>query len=216
MIAKGIKKAKSRKAHAIDLLNFVQVKLVQGKGSLPILTEVRLINDFNKFKQTYSGLMFTQQVCELIKFFAEEGQEDPGIYQNIWNLLENALPEKYPLLLATLILRLLYNSGNLPKLNEDVITAENLPADSLRLSANPIGYTAEPAAASSQEPISDRLYKVQRFIINQDYRLVQSIQLTQLEEMQLYNLHLNWLQNTLERELRTAPMFIQAIGNSSE
>ncbi len=184
---------------------------MEGKGSLPVLTEIRLLDDLSKYKQEYTGLMFTQLVCELIKFFAEEGQEDPGIYNNVWKILEVAQPQRYSLLAATIILRLLYNSGNLPKLNEDVYTSLELEPGAMRLSANPIGYTSQTSAALTSEPVPDRLYKVQRFIINQDYRYVQSIQLSPAEDIQLFNLHVAWLQNTLERELRTATMFTQSI-----
>jgi DNA repair protein RecO (recombination protein O) len=61
-MAKGIKKTNSRKAHAIDLLNQVSVKLIKGKGELGIITEAKLTRDCTQFKADYSGLMFLQAV----------------------------------------------------------------------------------------------------------------------------------------------------------
>jgi DNA repair protein RecO len=80
LIAKGVKKGTSRKAHAIDLLNYVQVK-VSGKGDMPLITDIKLIDKFEGFKSSYKGLIFVQLICEVLHIFILEKQEEVGYFK---------------------------------------------------------------------------------------------------------------------------------------
>jgi DNA repair protein RecO len=215
IVAKGIKKERSRKAHAIDMLNLVSAKLTAPADTngpqLAMLLEVQLIEDFSQFKRDYPGLIFAQLVCELVGFFAEEGQEDKGIYANVVHLLQAAKGERYALLAATLILRLLNNSGILPELGIDAATGEKIPTESTRYLVQPVGYTANRAGAYGDEVISDRIYKSQQFILKGDFTRVQQLALSAEEEVAMFDLHVRWLQESLEKELKTAALFRESL-----
>ncbi len=207
--APGVKRSTSRKAHAIDLLNTVSVKLAHGQG-LDTITEVQLLSSHQQFKQDYPGLMFVELVCELVSLFLQEGQDEPGYYRNLANLLEVKAPHKLSLLAAAVILRFLHINGTLPKLSEDVYGGEELSNAELRFPTAEIGYTSRQEMAIG-DAVSDRIYKTQRFILQYDFSAINRIDLSSAEQRQLLDLHLTWLELATDRQLKSAEMFKQAL-----
>jgi DNA repair protein RecO len=205
----GVKRSTSRKAHAIDLLNAVSLKLTSGKN-LDTVTEAHLVNSHPSFKQDYAGLLFTQLVCEILSIFLQEEQEEPAYYRNLSNLLEVNVPHKYLTLISGLILRLLHINGVLPKLSEDVLSGEEIEAGIQRYPTDDIGYTSRSEVARG-ESVSDRLYKTQRFMLLYDFSQINRINLTPEEQLQLFDLHLKWLELAVDHEIKSAAMFRQAM-----
>lgn len=206
MVAKGVKKPKSRKAHAIDLLNKVEVKLSHGTG-LALITEIKLLGNSRQFKSSYSGLLFVQLICEIIQEFAQEEHDEAGLYNNLDNLLSVTEPTKLALLAAALILRYLATSGNLPKLDQDIYTGSDIIEGVERYPALEIGYTAT-QRSQVMEAVPDRLYKVQKFILRSDFTQIQQIGLSEAEQIQLLRLHAYWLELMTGKQLKTLEMFL--------
>jgi len=205
VIAKGVKKSTSRKAHAVDLMNLVQVKTT-GRSNMPLVTDIKLLDKYERFKKTYKGLLFAQLVCEILHFFVQEEQEEVGYYRNVVNML-SAKAEKLDLLAAGLIIRFLYLSGNLPKLNEDIHDGSDiLPTDD-RFPNLEIGYTRDSNLATAPA-ISDRIFKAQRFILKNDFVTIQRLDLSDEEQKQMLSLHIDWLQKVTEREIKSYLLFM--------
>lgn len=206
-IAHGVRKVSSRKAYAVDLCNQVRVKLNTG-FNLPTVSEIKLTNNYPSFKKDGVGLMFVQFICELSDVFSQPEHPEPGLYNNIINLLSVYNPKKFGLLAAALVLRYLNLSGNLPRLDDDILLSGTMETNTTRYTTEAIGYTSN---SQSGELISSRIYKVQKFILRSDFTSIHKLDITQSEELQLLNLHLQWLEISLGVKLRTSGMFIQSI-----
>lgn len=207
LAAKGVRRATSRKAHAIDLLNKVQVKTTSNQ-ELPTITEAKLISQHQQFKTNYSLISFTQFICEVIDLFVQEQEEEKGYYRNLDNLLQLQKPTKLLLLASSLMLRFLYISGHLPKLDQDVTTGEKLNQDMILSTPSP-GFTSNPNAGLNQ--ISSRIVKVQKFILQSDFAEIEKLSLSAEDQMQLFNLHLQWIEFSLQVKLKSTEIFLTAL-----
>lgn len=200
--AAGLKKSSSRKAHAIDLLNQVQLKLVEGKSGMPLITEAKLLNGNDKLKNALPGLMFIQACCELMDLFTQEEFPESGYYLNLQNLLSMPDEKQLPLLLAALQLRALYLSGDLPKLNEDNLTGAQIEPGEKRYLNSTIGYSKQ-----GEDAVSDRVFKTQRFILQRDFATIQAVSLDLQEQLRILSIHTNWLRILLDKKLPATQMF---------
>lgn len=209
MVAKGVGKPNSRKAYSIDLLNQVKLKLATGLG-LPLATEVKLVRTPDVFKQSYAGFMLVNLVCEIVDVFVQEEHDEPGYYLNLDNLLQIRSDERLTLLAAAFLLRFLYISGNVPRLNEDIYGGMTLNETDPRYLTPDIGYTSQPAFAQGDN-VSDRIVKAQRFILNHDFATIQKLALTPAEQLQLLTIHVNWLEVAFGKQLKSLSMFLEAV-----
>lgn len=207
LAAKGVRRATSRKAHAIDVLNKVNVKTT-GNSELATITEAKLINQHAQFKSGYELITFTQLICEIVDIFVQEFEEEKGYYRNLDNLLQLAHPTKLLLLSASLMLRYLYVSGHLPKLDQDVSTGDKLSEDMILSTPSP-GYTSNANVGINQ--ISSRVVKVQKFILQSDFAEIEKLNLSQEEQLQLFNLHLQWIEFSLQVKLKSTEIFLSAL-----
>lgn len=207
LAAKGVRRATSRKAHAIDLLNKVNVKTT-GSGELPTITEAKLINQHAQFKSNYEFITFTQFICEVVDIFVQELEEEKGYYRNLDNLLQISNPTKPLLLASSLMLRYLHISGHLPRLDQDVTTGEKLNQDMILSTPSP-GFTSNPNAGYNQ--ISSRIVKVQKFILQSDFAEIEKLTLSAEEQLQLFSLHLQWIEFSLQVKLKSTEIFLTAL-----
>lgn len=205
--AKGVRKATSRKAHAVDLLNTVEVKYSQ-LGEIGIISEIKLIDQHRQFKQNLQGLLFVESVCELLSIFVQEEVHEPGYFRNLENLLSITQPKRYKLLFAALLLRFLVISGNIPALDIDVVTEDKLDLDKAYRSSGP-GYTNN-QEESSKEQVSSRLIKSQLFILQSAFAAIDQLALSNEEQLELLQLHVSWLNTSTHTELRSLPMLIES------
>ena len=94
-----------------------------------------------------------------------------------------------------------------------MLTGEKIAPEQGRIAHENIGYTIAPQGPETEGAISDRIFKTQRFMIRGDFTQVEKINLTPAEDRQLLELHIRWLQNATERELKSAKLTMQALGN---
>jgi DNA repair protein RecO len=215
VVAQGVKKATSRKAHAIDLLNKIQIKLTRSKGSLESISEVRLLNAHRQFKTDYAGLIFCQAICEVVGIFVQEQADESAYFRNLTNLLEVKNSSRLGLLLAGFILRYLNISGDLPRLNEDVFDNNEIEQSTLRYPTSTIGYTTE-ARLATGEAVSDRILKTQRFILNYDFSSLQQLKLEKNEEEFLLDLHIGWLRALTNNQLPACTLLSQTLKTNAK
>lgn len=86
-IAKGVRRSLSRKGGNLNLFNLVSLFLAEGKN-LDIITEVELINSFERLRNDLKHLSSAFYLCELIEEFTRENQASAGIYSLLKEGLE--------------------------------------------------------------------------------------------------------------------------------
>jgi DNA repair protein RecO len=205
--AKGTRKQNSRKAHALDLLNLVTLK-VSSKTELAFVNEVKLMSSQRSRLSSLHGLMTIQMVCELLEQFSYN-EDQPQLF--IW--LENLIPvindQDNLLLVSNLAIRLLALQGMLPQLKEDALTGQEILSDSRQITPETIGYIN--SQVLDQNPVSDRLVKCQLFMLRNPFGEVIKLGLSRTEQLQLLDMHLNWVEQYSERRLKSRQVFLQSL-----
>jgi recombinational DNA repair protein (RecF pathway) len=110
------------------------------------------------------------------------------------------------MLISAVILKLLQTSGALPDLNRDVYDEELIQAGEGRYLSPEIGYTKRGSTA-----VSDRLYKVQQFMIANPLVDSMRINLSEAEQKQLLIINTNWLVYHLESDIKSLQLFLQSL-----
>lgn len=209
--AKGVKKNNSRKASSIDLANYISFKVVEGY-KLPLMTEVKLIEEFGHWKKDYSHLITLQFFCEIIDKFCMEGIEDKGLFEEFKTIL-NYKGERIVFAAAVFLLKILYVSGNLPKLNECVITGEKIEPEKIYFSDEHIGYITEDCLQNgnlSADKIPARIAKTQKFITENNFDKAMTITLDPKEERKMLLIEIRWVELMLDLSLKSKDMFLKA------
>ncbi len=119
VLAKGVRKIKSKRSGSLDLLNQVKFSY-DSKYAIPVLTEVSLVSSFEKIKKDLNKIKSAYIVLELIdKFLQEEDANDVA-----YNLLNGALKtlcdvseENSELMLCYFELKLMDCLGFTPDIN---------------------------------------------------------------------------------------------------
>lgn len=207
LLAKGAKKQNSRKSHTIDLGNKVKVKTVEGYA-VPIISEIKLINENQIWKKDLKNLIALQFICEIIDKFAIEENNDPRIYKVLEGVLELDEINNLELLISIYLLQILLVSGLLPKLNECVETGNELNSENAYLKTGLVGYTSLENNASKASP---RLFKTQRFIEKSGLYSSLRLDLDRTESLKLLKLHIDWLETTIEKELKSKRMLLETL-----
>lgn len=189
--APGTKKPRSRKAHAVDVGNLLQINLLQTKG-MPMLSDVKLIERFDRIKRDYIGLVLVQFCCELCSTIAQEDVNEPGLFNNLLNLLQSENLSRPALLAAALVLRVLAVSGHLPAIDHDLETGLELDLELPVWRMRDIGYTQQ-LPLNDQNAVPARLLKTQKFILSHSFNHINQITLELEEQLELLNQHLQWL-----------------------
>ncbi len=212
LLAKGIKKPGSKKAHSIDIGNHIQAKVVEGYN-IPLLTEVNLLNEFSKWKQDYQRMIFLQFFCEVIDKFAYEENHHEELFDLFFNVL-NSKSEKTLLLASTFLIKLLNITGHLPPLNQCVVTSKALSAEEVYYLVDHVGYVSDEVISRigiNADKVSERVVKTQKFLIEQSFNNAVKVQLTAEEEKRMFLIELNWVENVLDQKLKSKAMVLNTI-----
>ncbi len=207
LLAKGAKKQKSRKSHSIDLGNHVKVKIVEGYN-VPIISEIKLVSENNIWKSDLTCLIGLQTLCEIIDKFAIEENNDPRIYKIFEGVLGLEEINNLELTLSIFILQILLVSGHLPKLNECIETGIAISSETALYKPGVVGYTSLENNATKVDP---RLFKTQRFIEKSGLYSSLRIGLNHEESLKLLKLHMDWLETTIEKELKSKRILFETL-----
>jgi DNA repair protein RecO (recombination protein O) len=79
LIAKGIRRVKSRKVGSLELFNLVEVLVARGEN-LGIITEVGVLENFNQWRRDLIKVAAAYYFCELIDRLTAEEQINPKIF----------------------------------------------------------------------------------------------------------------------------------------
>lgn len=207
ILVKGVKKSTSRKAHAIDLLNLVEVKAAAGV-QVPVADDVKLQNNFSIIKKNYKGLCFVQSVCELFAMQAQEGVEDVAIFDLLNSSLPVVTPDNLDLMLAYIYLRMIKLSGNLPELSIDVVIGDQIDSSKNIYWQIPVGFTNDPSEQDLLVPST--IYKSLRFLEICSGPQAAQLSLTLAQQKQILRIVFSWAQQIYERALPAGGMAVSA------
>ncbi|MFS8130573.1 MAG: DNA repair protein RecO [Candidatus Dojkabacteria bacterium] len=204
-IAKSVKKAGSRKAHALEIGNLVTLKALP--GNLASITEMSLVKEFNDWKKDFKGMVLLQLLCEVMDDFCYEENKDVELYEILYNTLEYG-SEKQLFAASAFLLELLDHSGVLPELDKCLVTEDSLSSDNIYNVPGEVGYVKDSVVKennlyTNSEKIDPRIYKTQRFILGTSLKEGLKIKLSGEEESKLFILHLNWLENLMSVKIKS-------------
>ena len=204
-IAKSVKKAGSRKAHALEFGNLVIVKGLP--GNLITLTEVSIIKDFKAWKTDFKSMALLQLLCEVIDDFCYEENKDEELYEILYNTLEYA-GDKQVFGTAIFLIKLLNHSGILPELDKCMVTSDELSSENVYSMPGEVGYVSDGTADknnyySNSTKVDPRIYKTQRFILESGFKEAFRIKLSNEEDVILLKQHLNWLENLMSVKIKS-------------
>jgi DNA repair protein RecO (recombination protein O) len=107
VLAKGVRKISSRRSSHIELLNLVRFNSIKTSKNF-IMTEVELVNSFEKRKNTLKQCEIAFLVCELIDSLCPFGQVNQELFFRVHEFLSSgAIEDKDLLVFETSILNIL-------------------------------------------------------------------------------------------------------------
>ena len=86
VMARGVRKEKSRLAGGIELFAICDVVIGEGKGELGVLTSARLVQFYGKIMQNYDRMQFAYMVIKLVTK-ASEMVDEPDWYDILGEVL---------------------------------------------------------------------------------------------------------------------------------
>ncbi len=89
VVAKGIRKLKSKRAGSLELFNLVKAQIIPSKGQIDTLAEVQSLNTFRAFRKHLGRVTLAYQICEAIDKLTPDRQPHPQVF----NILVTALSQ---------------------------------------------------------------------------------------------------------------------------
>lgn len=87
LVAKGIRRPKSRKRGHVEVFNKVKFQAVTGRG-LDLITEAEVIEDFKQIRSSLKKVSLAYYLMEVIGRITHEGEENHEVYNLLLNSLE--------------------------------------------------------------------------------------------------------------------------------
>lgn len=79
VLAKGVRKIKSRRGAAIELVNLIKFQAVKTRKNF-ILTEVETVSSFDHIKQDFASVQLVFLVCELLNALCPLGEVNSQVF----------------------------------------------------------------------------------------------------------------------------------------
>lgn len=93
LLAKGVRKTKSRKGGNLELFNWVKIYVAKGRN-LDLITEVELINPFKRWRKNLSRVATAYHFCELVDKLTAEEAKNREVFELLVDSLERLGTEK--------------------------------------------------------------------------------------------------------------------------
>ena len=206
VVAKGVRRPKSKLSGHLELLTHSQVTLARGHN-LDIITGGQTITGFLPLKTDLWLTSYGLYVIELVNQFTADHVEDENLFRLLLDTLQRLCQTNNPeLLLRYFEIHLLEASGYRPQLQECVTCHQPLEPITNSFCAS-IGGTLCPVCSVNQpfaRPISVNALKVLRFIQGNDFNAVGRLKIDAVLSRELEDITRGYLKYLMERELRSA------------
>lgn len=110
VLAKGVRRIKSRRAGNVELLNRAVMYLHQSKG-MPILTEAQTLASFQKIKEDLTLSTYAYHLIELVDKLTAENQENRILYEHLVEVLKRLERKPRQILIRAFEAKILSNLG---------------------------------------------------------------------------------------------------------
>lgn len=125
LIAKGVRRTKSKKRGHLEIFNHIKFSAVRTKG-LDIMVEVDLINSFPKIRKNLKKISVGYYFCEVVGKSIKEGEKHQGFFDFLINYFSSLEKEdNLKLLRAQFIKDLLVSLGYWPK-EKDIVNPDKI------------------------------------------------------------------------------------------
>lgn len=125
LVAKGIRKPKSRKRGHLEIFSLIKFQGIRGKN-LDIITEVEVINDYKSIRQNLKKITLAYYFCEVVIKITNEGESNLGMFNLISGSIKRlSLENNFKLQRLNFIHNLLVLTGFHPA-NEKMINHDKV------------------------------------------------------------------------------------------
>ena len=215
VVAKGIRKPRSRKAGHLEL--FTRTKLLVAVGhDLDIITQAELVEAYRPLREDLLRSATAAYMVELLDRFTPDDQENPEIYELLTHGLEWAATARDLGLAARAYeLHLLSAAGFQPQLHRCVICNQALvPEDQFfsphqggvvcaACGAEPLDPAADPHLRGGWLPLSLNALKLLRFTQSNPYPKVAALTITAHTQAEAEAVMARYITVLLERRLKS-------------
>jgi DNA repair protein RecO (recombination protein O) len=123
LIAKGVRRPKSRKRGHIEVFNKITFQATSGRG-IDIMTEAEVIEDFKKIRKNLSRVSLAYYFCEVIGKITHDGESNIEVYNLVVDSLEKLKEtKKLKSLRLDFVFKLLTSLGYWPR-NKPLLNAD--------------------------------------------------------------------------------------------
>jgi DNA repair protein RecO (recombination protein O) len=212
VLARGIRRATSRKVGHLGLFYRAQLMIARGRN-LDIITQAESLEEFEGIRGDLLRFTYACYVAELVDRFAQEEEESVELYELLTHRLRWLAVEDDPRLWTRYFeLRLLAYTGYQPQLFScvachrriDAVTNYFVPGQGGMLC--PECARDEPTARA----VSVSAQKVLRYLQTHDAATVRTLRITEVTHAEMETLLQAYLEYVLERELKS-PVFLRRL-----
>ncbi len=209
-IAKGVRRARSRKAGHLEPFTHVNLLLAKGRD-LPIITQADTLEAFQPLKDDLLLTTYAAYMVELLDRFTVEGEENAALFRLLHDSLKRLAQAEPPgIVLRFYELRLLDLVGYRPQLFQCIRCHAEIQAQDQFFSYAEGGVLCPECGrkTSAALPVSMQALKYLRHFQRSDYAEARRARLSGSVNAEIETLLINYFNYLLERRLNT-PSFIQ-------
>lgn len=202
-LAKGIKSAKSKKASALELGNLLTINVVEGYA-VPILTDVKIDQEFLWWKKDLASLFSLQLLLEIYQAVCYEDNDHPELFNILLKTLgiQTDSNDRLMYVISFTLLQILSELGTVPDLSHSVDSNLYLIDQPIYTISDGLGYVSEDSILKDQL-VSSRIIKIQKFLLNSTISDIFKLQILPSEARTMLRLHIQWLEHIIEKELKS-------------
>ena len=216
LLAKGVRKTKSRKAGHLELFMHSTLQVAEGRN-FGIISQAEIVEAFRDLREDLDKISHAYYLAELIDRFTEEQDASYPLFELIaltLARLNDASPAEQSLALRFFELHLLSLSGFQPQLHLCVNC--NTPLEAVDSYFHPVdGGVICPDCGPSRSharPLSLGALKVLRFLQTRSWEEAAKLQLTPATQRDVEQVLLDYITYILERNLKSVT-FLKKLRN---
>jgi DNA repair protein RecO (recombination protein O) len=212
VVAKGVRKPRSRKAGHLEPFTRVELLLAHGRDLL-IITQAEAIDAYLKLREDLIRVGYASYIIELLDRFTYEEGENINLYRLLTETLSRLNTEAQPAFAVRYYeLRLLDLVGFRPQLLHCVNCGEEIKAEDQYFSFEKGGVICPKCGVNEPgvRPVSMPALKILRHFQRSRYLEAQRARLSPIVDLELENLMGYYLTYLLERGLNT-PAFLRNV-----
>jgi len=201
VIAKGVRKLKSKLAGNLEPFSVINFSYSEGK-SFDLITSAIVEENLYHLSDNCLLLSKAHYIGELIDKFTEEGEKNQFLFEILRSTLQQ-IDRNNPLLLTFFEFKILQNLGFSPELFHCLKCRKNIiSGDQNRFSISESGIVCADCRTFDGVVVSDRLIKLLRLMSEINIDQTDRIKLQKADLPPIENLIENYLMKVIDRELR--------------